>query len=129
MTEDLEKNADRLDKELDELMAQNADSEFALRQADLKLKVVNAKVALMKAKTDLMKTKNDEQRIMLDFQRLKLDEFNLKYKIASDLSHRSDKVARTVTQTMIGLFPEEDKEILAIMKAAERVREIKEQPH
>ena len=126
MTDELDKKVDVMDQELDALLSQNTENELDLRRNDQKLKIIQAKTALLKAKADLMKTKNDEKRIMLDFRRLELDEFNTKYKIASENASRTFE---TISQTMMNLFPKEDKNLQAIMKADERVQKVKEEPY
>lgn len=129
MEREVDKELESLDSRLNGLLDIQVENEMDLRKAELTVKIINAKTNILKAKTDQVKIRNEEKRIELDAMRLSLDQFMAKYNIASDLTRRGDKIQRTISKTMIGLFPEEDKQVLQIMKAAGQIAEFKECPH
>ncbi len=118
-------NLDSLQAELQKVMVEKVETDLDIRRGELMVKKINALANLEKAKLDFMKLQLEQQRVALEERRLTLEEIQAKYNITSDMVRKSDKIQRTISRTMLGLFPEQDKQIMQIMKAAKELEKIK----
>lgn len=114
-----------LEEELLKVMQEKAETELDIHRIDLTIKKINAFTNMKKAKAELMKLQLEQQRLTLEERRLSLDEFQTKYNICSDLVRKSEKIQRVLGKTMIGLFPEQDKQVVKIMEAAKKLSTLK----
>lgn len=114
-----------LEEELRKVLAEQAETELDIRRGELTVKKINAIASLQRAKLDLMKLQLEQKRVELEERRLSLDEFNMKFRVSEEMSHKSDKIQRVISKTMLGIFPEQDKQIVSIMKAAQKIGEMK----
>lgn len=125
----IDKEIDSLSVWLDDLGQQKIENEADQRLADYKVRVINAKVNLLKASNDLKKVTLEEKKLMLEAERFTLEKMQAVYNMSKDLSKCSDKIQRAISKTVLGLFPEEDKQVLRIIKAAEQLEKVQEIPH
>lgn len=114
-----------LEDELRKVLTEQAETELDIRRGELTVKKINAIASLQRAKLDLMKLQLEQKRVELEDRRLSLDEFNMKFRVSEEMSHKSDKIQRVISKTMLGIFPEQDKQIVSIMKAAQKIGEMK----
>ena len=118
-------NLDGLQAELQKVMFEKAETELDIRRGELMVKKINALANLEKAKLDFTKLQLEQQRVALEERRLTLEEIQTKYNITSDMVRKSDKIQRVIGKAMLGLFPEQDKQIVQIMKAAKELEKTK----
>ena len=119
-------NLDSLQKELQKVMFEKAENDLDIRRGELMVKKINALANLEKAKVDFMKLQLEQKRVMLEERRMTLEEIQTKYNITSDMVRKSDKIQRAIGKTMLGLFPEQDKQVAKIMEAAKELTEMQE---
>ena len=117
-------NLDSLQTKLQKMMFEKAETDLDIRRGELMVKKINALANLEKAKVDYMKIQLDQKRISLEERRLTLEEIQAKYNITSDMVRKSDKIQRAIGKTMLGLFPEQDKQVVKIMEAAKELTEM-----
>ena len=79
----------------------------------------------MKVQLEQERFKLEERRYELDERRLALDELQVKYNITSDMVKKADKIQRAIGKTMMGIFPEQDKQVMQIYKASKKLAELK----
>ena len=115
-----------LEEQLKQVLLEKAETDIEIRRGELNIKKINALANLEKAKLDFMKLQLEQQRVALDERRLTLEEIQTKYNITSDMVRKSDKIQRAIGKTMLGLFPEQDKQVVQIMKAAKELAKVKE---
>ena len=116
-----------LEKELSKVMFEKAETEIEIRRSDSLVKRINAMANLERMKLEFMKLQLQQKSLELDERRLALDEIQGKYNIISDMVRKSDKTQRAIGKTMIGFFPEQDKQVVSIMKAAQKLQDVKEE--
>lgn len=123
---------DNLQEELQKTLLEKAENEMDIRQGELIVKRINASANLEKQRTERMKVELElkrfgleERRFELDERRLSLDELQAKYNIASDMIKKADKIQRAIGKTMMGIFPEQDKQVVQIYKASRKLAELK----
>ena len=123
---------DNLQEELQKNLLEKAETEMDIREGELKLNQINALANLEKQRTERMKVqleqerfKLEERRYELDERRLALDELQVKYNITSDMVKKADKIQRAIGKTMMGIFPEQDKQVMQIYKASKKLAELK----
>lgn len=114
-----------LEEQLKQVLLEKAETDIEIRRGELNIKKINALANLEKAKLDFMKLQLEQQRVALDERRLTLEEIQTKYNITSDMVRKSDKIQRAIGKTMLGLFPEQDKQVVQIMKAAKELNQEK----
>lgn len=117
-------NLNSLQTELQKVMFEKAETELDIRRGELMVKKINALANLEKAKVDYMKLQLEQQRVCMEERRLTLEEIQTKYNITSDMVRKSDKIQRAIGKTMLGLFPEQDKQVMKIMEAAKQLTEM-----
>ena len=115
-----------LEEQLKQVLLEKAETDIDIRRGELNIKKINALANLEKAKLDFMKLQLDQQRVALEERRLTLEEIQTKYNITSDMVRKSDKIQRAIGKTMLGLFPEQDKQVVQIMKAVKELAKVKE---
>ena len=115
-----------LEEQLKQVLLEKAETDIDIRRGELNIKKINALANLEKAKLDFMKFQLDQQRVALEERRLTLEEIQTKYNITSDMVRKSDKIQRAIGKTMLGLFPEQDKQVVQIMKAVKEIAKVKE---
>ena len=115
-----------LEEQLKQVFLEKAETDIDIRRGELNIKKINALANLEKAKLDFMKFQLDQQRVALEERRLTLEEIQTKYNITSDMVRKSDKIQRAIGKTMLGLFPEQDKQVVQIMKAVKEIAKVKE---
>ena len=115
-----------LEAELFKEMFTKAETDFDLRQQEVQIKKVNSLANLEKAKMEYMKIQVDLQRLMLEERRLALEETRTKYEISTDLSKKPEKVYRAIGKIPVGLFGEQDKQVVEIMKWAKKLQSVDE---
>ena len=115
-----------LEEQLKQVLLEKAETDIDIRRGELNIKKINALANLEKAKLDFMKLQLDQQRVALEERRLTLEEIQTKYNITSDMVRKSDKIQRAIGKTMLGLFPEQDKQVVQIMKAVKDLAKVKE---
>ena len=106
-------------------LASTAETELDIRRGDQKIKLLNATINLAKVKDAYKNTQLREQELLLKQQQLYLDEMNLKFTMAKELSVKPDKMGRIIGKVMLTIWPEQDKQVLAILKATQKIKEIK----
>ena len=123
---------DNLQEELQKNLLEKAETEMDIREGELKFNQINALANLEKQRTERMKVqleqerfKLEERRYELDERRLALDELQVKYNITSDMVKKADKIQRAIGKTMMGIFPEQDKQVMQIYKASKKLAELK----
>ena len=116
---------DNLQEKLQKTLLEKAENEMGIRQGELIVKRINASANLEKQRTELLKVQLELRRYELDERRLALDELQTKYNIISDMVKKADKIQRAIGKTMMGLFPEQDKQVVQIYKAAKKLTELK----
>lgn len=117
-------NLDSLQEELQKVMFEKAENDLDIRRGELMVKKINALANLEKAKVDFMKLQLEQKRVMLEERRMTLEEIQAKYNITSDMVRKSDKIQRAIGKTMLGIFPEQDKQVVKIMEAAKELTEM-----
>ena len=105
---------------------------MGIRQGELIVKRINASANLEKQITERMKVELElkrfgleERRCEMDERRLALNELQTKYNITSDMIKKADKIQRAIGKTMMGIFPEQDKQVVQIYKASRKLTELK----
>ena len=116
---------EKLQEELQMKLFQKAETEMEIRQGELIVKRINASANLEKQITERMKIELELKRFGLEERRLALDELQTKYNITSDMIKKADKIQRAIGKTMMGLFPEQDKQVAQIYKATKKLVELK----
>ena len=118
----MEKNFDieTLENELSKVMFEKAETDMDIRRGELLVKKINALANLEKSKLEFKKME-------LSARRLYLDEMQGKYNMISDMVRKSDKTVRAIGRTMVGFFSEQDQQVLNIMKAAQKLRDVNEE--
>lgn len=123
---------ENLQEELQKNLFEKAENEMGIRQGELIVKRINASANLEKRITERMKVELElkrfgleERRFELDERRLSLNELQVKYNIASDMIKKADKIQRAIGKTMMGIFPEQDKQVVQIYKASKKLAELK----
>ena len=116
-----------LESELSKVMFEKAETDIEIRRSEVMVKRINALANLEKMKLEFMKLQLQQKSLELDERRLALDEIQGKYNIISDMVRKSDKTQRAIGKTMIGFFPEQDKQVVSIMKAAKKLQDVKEE--
>ena len=116
---------DALEQQCLQQLASTAETELDIRRGDQKIKLMNATINLAKVKDDYKNTQLREQELLLKQQQLYLDEMNLKFTMAKELSVKPDKMGRIIGKVMLTIWPEQDKQVLAILKATQKIKEIK----
>ncbi len=115
-----------LEAELSKVVFDKAESDLDIRRGELIVKKLNSLANLEKAKMEFMKLQLEQQRLLLDERRLALEEVQTKYNIASDLSKKPEKLFRTIGKIPVGLFDKQDKQVVEIMKWAQKLQNIDE---
>lgn len=128
MAKKIEEDFRQMNEQLDALYGQQPQTDIDFRRADLQMKVLGAKSSLVKLQIEYLKMLNDEQRLVMESQRLSLDQLMAKFRIAADVSRAGGRARKDVENVMLNIFPEEDKQVLAIMKAAGRLESIAAKP-
>jgi len=123
---------EKLQEELQKKLFEKAENEMEIRQGELIVKRINASANLEKLITERMKIELElkrfgleERRCEMDERRLALDELQTKYNITSDMIKKADKIQRAIGKTMMGLFPEQDRQVAQIYKATKKLTELK----
>ena len=116
-----------LESELSKVMFEKAETDLDIRRGELMVKKLNALSNLERTKIEFMKLQLQQRSMELEERRLALDEIQGKYNIISDMVRKSDKTQRAIGKTMIGFFPEQDKQVVSIMKAAQKLQDIKDE--
>lgn len=116
---------EKLQEELQKKLFEKAENEMEIRQGELIVKRINASANLEKQITERMKIELELKRFGLEERRLALDELQTKYNITSDMIKKADKIQRAIGKTMMGLFPEQDKQVAQIYKATKKLVELK----
>ena len=124
MMEQIENNITSLEAELQKVLLEKAETELDIHRGELMVKKINALANLEKSKVELMKLQLESKRVEMEERRLSLEEIQSKYNIASDLARKSDKIQRAVSKTMLGIFPKEDKQVLGILEASQKIAQI-----
>ena len=125
----INKEIESLNIWLDDLGQQKIENESDYRLAEHKVRVVNAKINLLKVSNDSKKIALEEKKLMMEAERFTLDKMQAVYNISKDMTKCSDKIQRAISKTVLGLFPEEDKQVLRILKAADQLERINDNPH
>ena len=125
----INKEIESLNIWLDDLGQQKIENESDYRLAEHKVRVVNAKINLLKVSNDSKKIALEEKKLMMEAERFTLDKMQAVYNISKDMAKCSDKIQRAISKTVLGLFPEEDKQVLRILKAADQLERINDNPH
>ena len=143
--EDLDVLQDKLCKDL----LNKAENDIEFHRGELLVKRLNAVANLKKQNNDSIRLQLEQQRLQLqsqleqqrlsfeqerlkleqqrqymDERRLCLDEIQAKYNITSDMVRKSEKIQRAIGKTMLGLFPEQDKQVVKIMEAAKKLTDL-----
>ena len=123
---------EKLQEELQKNLFEKAENEMGIRQGELIVKRINASANLEKQITERMKVELElnrfgleERRCEMDERRLALNELQTKYNITSDMIKKADKIQRAIGKTMMGIFPEQDKQVVQIYKASRKLTELK----
>lgn len=114
-----------ISEELQKSLLDRAETELEIRRAELTTKRINALVNLRRAETEYGKLKLEQHRLIMDERRLSLEEMQTKYNICSDMVRKSDKLQRVISRTMLGLFPEQDKQVVRILEASKEISKVK----
>lgn len=115
-----------LEEEFSQRMNEKAKTDIDIRRGELQVKQINAIVNLERCKLDFKKLQIEEHRLMMEERRLYLDEMNTKFSIADQLSRKANKIQRVIGKTMVGLFPKQDKQVLAILRASQNFMTVSE---
>ena len=115
-----------LEEEFSQRMNEKAETDIDIRRGELQVKQINAIVNLERCKLDFKKLQIEEHRLMMEERRLYLDEMNTKFSIADQLSRKANKIQRVIGKTMVGLFPKQDKQLLAILRASQNFMTVSE---
>lgn len=128
MKDSQEKNFDlcALEEEFSQRMNEKAETDIDIRRGELQVKQINAIVNLERCKLDFKKLQIEEHRLMMEERRLYLDEMNTKFSIADQLSRKANNIQRVIGKTMVGLFPKQDKQVLAILRASQNFMTVSE---
>lgn len=118
-------NPSAISEELQKSLLDKAETELEIRRAELTNKRINALVNLRRAETEYGKLKLEQHRLIMDERRLSLEEMQTKYNICSDMVRKSDKLQRVISRTMLGLFPEQDKQVVRILEASKEISKVK----
>ena len=116
-----------LENELSKVMFEKAETEMDIRRGELLVKKINALANLEKNKLEFMKIQLQEKNMALSDRRLQLDEMQSKYNMVSDMARKPDKTIRTIGKMMVGFFAEQDKQVLSIMKAAQKLQDLNDE--
>ena len=115
-----------LEEEFSQRMNEKAETDIDIRRGELQVKQINAIVNLERCKLDFKKLQIEEHRLMMEERRLYLDEMNTKFSIADQISRKANKIQRVIGKTMVGLFPKQDKQVLAILRASQNFMTVSE---
>lgn len=113
-----------LEEEISKSLFEKAESDLDIRRGELMVKKINALGNLQKSKIEFMKLQLEQEKLLLDKRRQAVEEINSKYTIASDLSRKPEKILRTIGKIPVGLFGEQDKQMVEIVKWAQKVQAV-----
>ena len=113
-----------LEEEISKSLFEKAESDLDIRRGELMVKKINALANLQKSKIEFMKLQLEQEKLLLDKRRQAVEEINSKYTIASDLSRKPEKILRTIGKIPVGLFGEQDKQMVEIVKWAQKVQAV-----
>ena len=111
-----------MQEELCKDLLSKAENDMDVRRGELTVKKLNALANLKKQYNESLRLHLEQQRLFMEERRLNLDEMQTKYSITSDMVRKSEK--RAIGKTMLGLFPEQDKQVVKIMEAAKKLTEL-----
>lgn len=117
-------NLDNMQSVVEASLLEKAENELDFRNSELQIKRMNLLLNIKKANQADIKLQQEQQRINQEERRLALDEIQVKYNITSDMVRKSDKIQRAIGKTMIGIFPEQDKQVLKIMEASKKLSDL-----
>lgn len=117
-------NLDNMQSVVEASLLEKAENELDFRNSELQIKRMNLLLNIKKANQADIKLQQEQQRINQEERRLALDEIQVKYNITSDMVRKSDKIQRAIGKTMIGIFPEQDKQVLKIMEASKQLSDL-----
>lgn len=117
-------NLDDMQSVVEASLLEKAENELDFRNSELQIKRLNLLLNIKKANQADIKLQQEQQRINQEERRLALDEIHVKYTITSDMVRKSDKIQRAIGKTMIGIFPEQDKQVLKIMEASKQLSDL-----
>lgn len=117
-------NLDNMQSVVEASLLEKAENELDFRNSELQIKKMNLLLNIKKANQADIKLQQEQQRINQEERRLALDEIHVKYNITSDMVRKSDKIQRAIGKTMIGIFPEQDKQVLKIMEASKQLSDL-----
>ena len=133
---------DALQDELSKDLLNKAENDIDIHRGELLVKRLNAIANLKKQNNESLRLQLEQQRLQMQSQleqerlkceqqrqyleerRLCLDEIQAKYNITSDMVRKSEKIQRAIGKTMLGLFPEQDKQVVKIMEAAKKLTDL-----
>ena len=133
---------DALQDELCKDLSNKAENDIDIHRGELLVKRLNAIANLKKQNNESLRLQLEQQRLQMQSQleqerlkceqqrqyleerRLCLDEIQAKYNITSDMVRKSEKIQRAIGKTMLGLFPEQDKQVVKIMEAAKKLTDL-----
>lgn len=113
-----------MQEELCKDLLSKAENDMDVRRGELTVKKLNALANLKKQYNESLRLHLEQQRLFMEERRLNLDEMQTKYSITSDMVRKSEKIQRAIGKTMLGLFPEQDKQVVKIMEAAKKLTEL-----
>ena len=113
-----------MQEELCKDLLSKAENDMDVRRGELTVKKLNALANLKKQNNESLRLQLEQQRLFLEERRLNLDEMQTKYSITSDMVRKSEKIQRAIGKTMLGLFPEQDKQVVKIMEAAKKLSDL-----
>lgn len=117
-------NLDNMQSVVEASLLEKAENELDFRNSELQIKRMNLLLNIKRANQADIKLQQEQQRINQEERRLALDEIQVKYNITSDMVRKSDKIQRAIGKTMIGIFPEQDKQVLKIMEASKQLSDL-----
>lgn len=113
-----------IEEALQKAMSEKAETEMDIHRGELMVKQIKAYTDLKKYDLELMKLQMEQKRVELEERRLFLDEISAKFNMSSELAKRSDKIQRAIGKLMVGLFPEQDKQVAKILEATKAIEKM-----
>ena len=121
-----EKKFEQIEQDLCDALLEKAENELNFRNGEIVVKKLNALANIRRQQIELMKVHQQEKSLELEERRIALEEFKTKYEVVTDMIRKSNKIQKAISKTMLGIFPEEDKQVLAIYRASKKLTDLTE---
>ena len=108
-----------LSDEIKKVFSEKIENDNDVRRVDAQVKQLNAL-------GNIARIQLDYKRVELQRRQVELNELRVAFEMGDKLAHMSEKIQKNVGKTILGLFPEHDKKISDIIRAAKKLSTVVE---